>query len=138
MDSARFFAELARVFHRKGPDGCRVYSDREVRAVLFRLYWRLKPLGSSEFTQRLLGEYAVLIGLDPEQSLEEMDAAIDRYFLANPPNAALERDVERVLGDASLGVFDRAAAGLFGAQSQRPVARDVGMGRSLLSVRSRR
>jgi hypothetical protein len=124
MDWRRFLADLERVFLRKDASGTRIYSEDETRAYLFRLFLDLGPdafgpEGPSPAALLLVGEYSIRIGLGPDQSIEEMKAAVDRYYREHPIRADLRAEVHQVLRDGLSGVYAdlRAAHRVLGVRS---------------------
>jgi hypothetical protein len=138
-----FLGDLERIFQRRGKDGQRVYSKDEVRAYLFRLFLEIGPAafgrsGPSVEAMLWIAEYSLAIGITPGQDAEEMKAKVLAYYKKHPIRADLRAEVEQVLKDASMGLYEQSSARRSGLAPRAPMASAKPSTASYLALRASR
>lgn len=104
---------LLRVFHRRGSDGQRVYTDDDIRRFLPVLALAATRDGeTSEGVVVVLQGFARSLGIGPETGAEDTERLVRRYLEQNPPHPQMLAEVRGILQDVLLqiGRLDPASA----------------------------
>ncbi|MFZ9886633.1 MAG: hypothetical protein ACO3JL_03930 [Myxococcota bacterium] len=104
---------LLRVFHRRGSDGQRVYSDDDIRRFLPVLALAAMRDGElSEGVVVVLQGFAKSLGIGPETGAEDTELLVRRYLEQNPPHPQMLAEVRGILQEVLLqvGRLDASAA----------------------------
>jgi hypothetical protein len=89
-------ASLTAIFEKKDDEGNYVYSDDDMRAFLpFLILSTGLNVASSPQLTKVMAEFCVAAGFDGTMSVEQQQAAIDKFFEKHPINVDLLADYQR-------------------------------------------